>query len=453
MDRTTYCDPRIVDTINAGFVAVRVDADRRPDVNARYNLDGWPTTALLTPDGEILTGSTYLPPAAMASMLESGSAAFRGRYDELVERGRASAEARRAALAQGRYEPDGEAPAWLASRMVEEHDREFGGFGSGGKFLHAALLEFALAYGRRTRDERARAVAARSLDGVCRGAIFDEVDGGFFRYASGRDFTRPHTEKMLEDQAAMAAVLVEASVLLGRPDYRTRALDVIRYVRRTLCDPAAGGFFASQQPDDEYYALSGSIRDSMDPPGVDPTLFTDLNAQAIGAWLDAAGTLDDPSLADFAVLSASRVLDATYHPAHGHRHWTDGDAAGDLLGDQVHAAAARLRLFHVTRDRAHLDLAGQVMRTAMRRFEDPAGGGLFDRVPGGADEVGRLRDPLKPLALNGLAARVMLRLATAEHEPEWELHARRTLGAVTGTYRSHGLAAAPYALAVLELPS
>ena len=65
MDRTTYSVPEIVSAINEGFVPVRVDADRRPDINERYNLDGWPTTAFLTPSGEVLTGSTYVVPDQM----------------------------------------------------------------------------------------------------------------------------------------------------------------------------------------------------------------------------------------------------------------------------------------------------------------------------------------------------------------------------------------------------
>jgi uncharacterized protein len=76
MDRTAYYDPRIVELVTSRFIPVRVDADRRPDVNARYNLDGWPTTAVLTPTGEIMTGSTYLPADALGAMLEEASAAL-----------------------------------------------------------------------------------------------------------------------------------------------------------------------------------------------------------------------------------------------------------------------------------------------------------------------------------------------------------------------------------------
>jgi uncharacterized protein len=452
MDRTTYRDPDIVRTIDAAVVPIRVDTDRRPDVNVRYNLDGWPTTALLTPSGEILTGSTYLPPAAMAAMLAEGTAALGDRYEDLMGRAEAAA-ARRRAASRARYEPDGEAPAWLAAHMAAEYDAEYGGFGAGGRFLHAALLRFALTHYAATRDERMASLLAGSLDRISRGAMFDEVDGGFFRYAAGRDFTRPHTEKMLEDQVALVGILLDAATILQRPDYRDRAVDVVRYVRRTLSDTAGSGFFASQKPDVEFYTLSGSIRRSMDPPEVDRTLFTDLNAQAIIAWLDAAAALADPELQRFALRSADRVLLGTHDASLGHRHWTDADATADLLTDQVHAAAAWIRLFDTTGDRSHLGRASEVMRTAVRRFWDAENGGFFDRAPGGADELGMLRDPVKPLALNSLAARVLKRIAAATGDAACAVQARQALGSVTGTYRSQGLGAAPYALAVLEVSS
>src|SRR5258708_20376062 len=69
MDETTYSQPGVIDLINRDYVPVRVDNDVRPDINQRYNMGGWPTTAFLTPSGDILTGATYLPPDQMASAL------------------------------------------------------------------------------------------------------------------------------------------------------------------------------------------------------------------------------------------------------------------------------------------------------------------------------------------------------------------------------------------------
>ena len=85
MDETSYSDPGVIAAINERYVPIRVDNDRRPDVNARYNMGGWPTTAFLAPDGTLLTGATYLPPAAMQRALDD-IATF---YAENKEIGRA----------------------------------------------------------------------------------------------------------------------------------------------------------------------------------------------------------------------------------------------------------------------------------------------------------------------------------------------------------------------------
>jgi uncharacterized protein YyaL (SSP411 family) len=451
MDRTSYRDPRVIDLVAAKFVPVKVDADRRPDINARYNLDGWPTTAVLTPDGEIMTGSTYLPTDALIAMLDEASTALTERYDELRARGAEIANARRASQGNARYEPDGEAPGWLLTRAFDEHDPVHGGFGSGGKFLHAGVLRFVLEMYQRTHDRRAADIVTRSLDAISRGGHSDIVDGGFFRYVAGRDFTRPHTEKLLEDQIAAIDLLLRAAVVFGRPEYRESAVDAIGYVTRSLSDPSRGGFFASQKADDEYYALSGSLRASLEAPAVDRSLFTDLNAQAIITWLDAAEALGHRQFAEFAVHTRSRVLAGTHRGEQGHAHWVGEDGTHDLLADQVHSARASVRLFEVTRDPRDLDQAAAAMQQVVRRFWDAGGSGFFDRAIDASDEIGKLADRIKPVSLNSLAAQVLMRIAALTGKSEWRVLARQALGAVTGTYRAHGLGAAPYALATFDV--
>jgi uncharacterized protein len=284
------------------------------------------------------------------------------------------------------------------------------------------------------------------------GGIFDEVDGGFFRYAGGREWTRPHTEKMLEDQAAMVGLLIDASVVLERASWRERARDVMRYVQRTLADAARGGFYASQRADEDYYVVNASIRETLDAPVVDRTLFTDLNAQAALAWLRAGEALEDIEVGRFAVQSLERVLLATYKPGDGVAHYHD--AAGEtrgLLSDQVHAAWALLHVHDATGDETYLMLAEELARTALRTHWDPREGGFLDHAPGGPDDLGLLQDPVKPLALNCLAARVLSRLATLTGRQELQAHALETLAAQTGVYRSLGIGGAPYGLAIMDV--
>jgi uncharacterized protein YyaL (SSP411 family) len=76
MDETSYSDSRVIDRVNRSFVPIRVDNDRNPDVNRRYNMGGWPTTAFLTPGGQIVTGATYVPPGQLLQLLERVKAFF-----------------------------------------------------------------------------------------------------------------------------------------------------------------------------------------------------------------------------------------------------------------------------------------------------------------------------------------------------------------------------------------
>jgi uncharacterized protein YyaL (SSP411 family) len=248
MDTTSYGDARVVAFINERLVAVRVDADRRPDVNDRYNLDGWPTTVLLTPSGEMLTGTTYLPAEGLLAMLEEVADAYARSHEDLDRRAAAVAGARRASprkltLAQ---EPDLAAPAWLAALVVRETDVEYGGFGTGGKFLHAAALTAAVRQQARHPDPDLSVAITRTLDGIAGGGARDQVGGGFFRYTASREWMRPHTEKMIEDQAAMVRLFLEAARLFDRQDYLDVARDTIAFVESTLASRADGRFFSSQ---------------------------------------------------------------------------------------------------------------------------------------------------------------------------------------------------------------
>src|SRR5262245_11065089 len=134
MDETTYSDQRVIDLVNREYVPVRVDNDVRPDVNQRYNMGGWPTTAFLTPVGDILWGSTYLPADRMVAALRQVADYYRSSRAEIADRVR---EGRRrtgelVSASAGTLEPD------LVDRVLEAvktaYDPEHGGFGTAPKF-------------------------------------------------------------------------------------------------------------------------------------------------------------------------------------------------------------------------------------------------------------------------------------------------------------------------------
>jgi uncharacterized protein len=455
MDRVAYADPEIVEIIHSRFVPVRVDADRRPDVNERYNLDGWPTTALLTPSGEMLTGTTYLPPDGLRALLVEVSDAYRTRRAELDQRAAAMTASRRARSrpALEKIEPDLSAPQWVARRVVDECDALHGGFGTGGKFLHVAALRVALDELVRTGDPALRDALTQTLDAMADGQIRDPVDGGFFRYAGSRDWTRPHTEKMLEDQAGLIDLYADAGRVLDSARYRQLAREIMAYVHRTLASNTPPAFFASQAADESYYQMSSAdLRRTVVPPVVDRTAFTDLTARAAAAWVHAGAALEDRQAAEFGARALDRLLTLTYEPGNGVAHWFDGHpGVRGLLTDQVHAAWALLALHDATANPTWSMLAEELMRTVLRTHWDEAGLGFFDRAADADSGIGLMADPVKPLATNCLAGRVLSRLSRLTGKLDLQEKALDTLRSQTPVYRQQGLFGAPYALAVADV--
>ena len=218
---------------------VRVDADRRPDVNERYNLEGWPTTALLTPSGEMLTGTTYLPPNGLRRCSRKSRRHTKSGAQELDQRADRLWPARRA---RSRPPPLPWSLIWPrrsgSRRVIDECDVMYGGFGAGGKFLHIAALTVALGdYARRAARPCERPSPERSMRWPK--GIRDGIDGGFFRYVSIREWMRPHTEKMLEDQAGLLELLLEAGRVFRSPTIGRCARDH-GYVHHTLATRADG---------------------------------------------------------------------------------------------------------------------------------------------------------------------------------------------------------------------
>src|SRR5579884_2397842 len=200
MDETSYSDPSIIEVINERYVPVRVDNDRRPDVNARYNQGGWPSTAFLTPDGSLLAGATYLPPEQMRSALEQVAQFYKTNREQIAQRAQQLRESRadRAAACE---ELRDEIVAYAMQTLAEAYDEEFGGFGDAPKFPMIDALEFLLQEFRATGDQRAYTMVAKTLLAMSSAGMYDHVEGGFFRYSTTRDWSVPHFEKMTEDHA------------------------------------------------------------------------------------------------------------------------------------------------------------------------------------------------------------------------------------------------------------
>jgi uncharacterized protein len=441
MDRSSFADPGVVDRVSLGYVAIRVDADRRPDICERYSLGGWPTTAFLSADGELLGGGTYVGHERLRDVLE--------RVADAVRQG-----ARTKDTLEIVSDPSSDAPALTGAQLVRQVEDSFdanhGGFGGAPKFPHAAPVRLALALYRQHGSDLHREMAIGTLDAMGWGPLHDDRDGGFFRYCRMRDWGSPEQEKLLDVNAALLDLYVEAFETLQLSRYGERAEDVLRYVQTWLADPIDGGWAGSQQGDPAYYGtVSEGVVAAVTAPPVDRTLYTGWNAAMASAALRAGRLLGDAPLSEFAIQSLERVVAVCYAPGAGMAHYYDGSPqVRGLLADQIAMADAQLDAFEATGNIVYRMVAEELVLYAIRTMWDEPNGGFFDRVADSHDDIGMMRAPLKPFTTNCAAARLLRRMARVCSRAALMDTADRAVAAVGRQASAAGPLAAELVLAV-----
>ncbi|MBA3344953.1 MAG: thioredoxin domain-containing protein [Gemmatimonadales bacterium] len=263
MDGESYEDPELARYLNEHFICIKVDRDERPDVDARYQRavqaliqqGGWPLTAFLTPVGEVFYGGTYFPPdgkhgrPGFRTVLASVLDAYRSRRDQVEAQAQAIRRALDAHL-------DEAAPGQIAPRMLEDavsqmarvFDPVHGGFGSQPKFPHPGAMTFLLHRWYDQPSEQVRTIIDRTLQGMARGGVYDQLGGGFHRYSVDAEWIVPHFEKMSYDNSELLAVYVDAYALYGTEEYAAVARGIVGWVLEVASDPK-GGYAASQDAD------------------------------------------------------------------------------------------------------------------------------------------------------------------------------------------------------------
>jgi uncharacterized protein YyaL (SSP411 family) len=449
MDETSYSDPEVIRLINERYVPIRVDNDERPDVNRRYNMGGWPTTAFLTPDGEIVHGGTYVPPDAMRSYLAQVADLWSTQRADLSQRVAEMREKEKEARAPQGGDLGFQIVDQVGSLVRGQYDPQFGGFGREPKFPQPKLLRFLLDEHRRFGYPEIATMLHRTLSAMAGGGMYDHVEGGFFRYSTTRQWEIPHYEKMLEDNADLLAIYAEAHRSFPSAGYDHVVRDVIRWMGATLWQPDTSLWAGSQDADEHYYTLDSSgERAKHDAPFVDRTAYTGWNALAASAYWAAWSAVGDDALEtrahDAMGAMARRLWDAQ---AKTLRH---SDSAGvvDLLGDVAADLAANLDAYETGIHPGALGGAKRMAMTLRDRLADHELGGFFDAPERGASEPGRLARRERPIEENALAAEGLLRLAALTEEGEWRQLALRALRSFVGEYRQWGQFAASYANAV-----
>ena len=501
MERESFEDARIAALMNAAFVPIKVDREERPDIDAVCmeaclainGQGGWPLNVFLTPEQTPFFAGTYFPPEQRQGMpswrmvLEAVSEAWANRRDQVREQGArmAGAIAARATAAPA-AEPGGsvsESTIADSIRALEQmFDARNAGWGGAPKFPPHSTLEFLLAAGERR-------MALATLEAMASGGIYDQVGGGFARYAVDATWTVPHFEKMLYDNALLARAYLHGWQVSGEPRLREVCEQTLDFTLRELRGPE-GGFCSSLDADSEgvegkfyvwtvaelrealgddadaaiaYFGASergnfehgANVLEARGPrperlqeirarlldargsrvrPALDDKRLTAWNALMIAALADAGGALARDDYLDAARLSAAFVLESM-RAGDGSllRTWKDGRAhIAGYLEDHAFMLQALLLLYEASFEERWYVEAAAIADTIIERFGDPEAGGFFTTAADMPHLVSRRKD-LEDTPIpsgNAAAALGLLRLARLSGEARYE----RAAGGVVELY-------------------
>jgi hypothetical protein len=266
MEHESFEDPAVAALMNDLFVNIKIDREERPDLDSIYmsavqamtGHGGWPLNVFLTPEGVPFYGGTYFPPDDRMGMpswpkvLEAVSGTFTTRREDVEE----SAAGIRDYLDRANGATPNPSPLrteifdQALAALHQSFDDRNGGFGGAPKFPQASAFLALLRIWRRSGDPRARTMLETTLDRMARGGIYDQVGGGFHRYAVDAIWLVPHFEKMLYDNAQLALVYLEAYQAFGDPRWARVAGETLDYVAREMTGPD-GRFYATQDADSE----------------------------------------------------------------------------------------------------------------------------------------------------------------------------------------------------------
>ena len=271
MERESFEDMAIAEYLNRHYITIKVDREQRPDVDGIYmaavqmltGRGGWPLTVWLTPDRSPFYGGTYFPPrdgmrgqpTGLLTLLTRLQTAYHQEPHQVATVAKKLTQDIQAALVPEESIPEASAEhptqtalAQAAEQFAARFDTQYGGFGKAPKFPRSVTLEFLLRYSRRTNDPGVRNMVVQTLEAMAAGGIYDQVGGGFHRYATDQKWRMPHFEKMLYDNALLAVAYLEGYQITGREDFARIAREILEYLDREMSAPD-GGFYSATDAD------------------------------------------------------------------------------------------------------------------------------------------------------------------------------------------------------------
>ncbi len=367
MEQVTYRDPAVIDLVGRRYLAVRVDADARPDLSNRYEDYGWPATIVFNSDGsEIVKRRGYLPPGQMASILQA----------IIDDPSPGPSVVPEAPLVPGGVTALGsDRRNRLRQTLIDGYDNTNRGWGTTQKFLDWDTIEYCMAEterGDQSFERMARETLAAQLN------LLDPAWGGVYQYSTDGDWQHPHFEKIMQMQAENLRIYAIAYALWRDADYLQAANRIRAYLKNFLTSPE-GAFYTSQDADlvdgthgGEYFQLGDRDRRIEGIPRVDTHIYARENGWAINALTVLYAVSGERECLDDAVRAADWICAHRKLSDGGFRHDAD-DSAGPYLGDTLAMGRAFLALYACTGDRVWLQKGAHAVEFISGQFGGDVG--------------------------------------------------------------------------------
>lgn len=285
MAHESFEDPAVAELLNEHFISIKVDREERPDIDAVYmaacqmltGSGGWPLNVFITPDRKPFYAATYIPKETrfgrigMLELLPRIASLWESKRGEVVRSAEKVTDALNRSAQSGKGpEPTAELLDAAYRRLAALFDERNGGFGTGPKFPTPHNLLFLIRYWDRAENPHALRMASETLRAIRDGGIYDHIGFGFHRYATDAEWSLPHFEKMLYDQALLALAYLEAYQASRDRTFSTTAREVFTYVMRDMTSPE-GAFYTAEDAQSEgaegkFYLWRQEEIDSILPP-------------------------------------------------------------------------------------------------------------------------------------------------------------------------------------------
>jgi uncharacterized protein len=268
MEHESFENEEVAAFMNQHFINIKVDREEHPDVDYMYmdavqaisGSGGWPLNVFATPGRVPFYGGTYYPPRpaynrpSWVQLLQRMHQIWTEQQDEVNAQANQMLQhlqnAAKAGVATQGVVWDKATCAGMVKNLLDQADKEFGGFGRAPKFPGTMAITYLLEYHHYSKEEAPLQHALHSLDAMINGGIYDQLGGGFARYSTDEKWLAPHFEKMLYDNALLVMSMADAYTLTGKPNYRKAIEETIAFAERELKEPS-GGYYSALDADSE----------------------------------------------------------------------------------------------------------------------------------------------------------------------------------------------------------